>query len=169
MLERALDQLLAIKDFESISVGEIAETATLNRATFYAHFVDKFDLLEAMVASRFQDLLVNRGVTFDGTCASALYGVVLAVCDFLADSPYCPNQRGVAQHLERAMVGIVRNMLGEGLNMCASKGVVESDIVAAAIAGGIYAAAKQWVGSENRSSATNSAKTITKLFAPMLS
>ena len=168
MLEHALEDLLMKKPFEKISVGDIADTATLNRATFYAHFVDKFDLLEGMVATRFQDLLLSRGVTFDGTCPSALYGITLAVCDFLADIPYCFEQRQVAQHLEPAMVAIVRRMIGEGLSKNPLKSGVAPEMVAAALAGAIYGAAKQWARTAHRSDAQEAATNVTKLLSPMM-
>src|SRR5208337_1812010 len=41
-LQDALEKLLSKKDFEEISVQDVAETATLNRATFYDHYPDKF-------------------------------------------------------------------------------------------------------------------------------
>ena len=45
LLLQALDELAAEKDIRSISVQDIAARATLNRATFYAHFRDKEALL----------------------------------------------------------------------------------------------------------------------------
>src|SRR5690625_2936353 len=42
--------LAAKKDFEAISVKEITEEAMINRATFYNHFIDKYDLLEQVIA-----------------------------------------------------------------------------------------------------------------------
>ena len=48
MLFQAFQDLLAEKTFDLISVQDIAERSTLNRATFYDHFTDKFALLEAM-------------------------------------------------------------------------------------------------------------------------
>ncbi len=38
MLMDALERLLKKKEFEEISVQEIADDATLNRATFYLHY-----------------------------------------------------------------------------------------------------------------------------------
>lgn len=41
--------LVRKKDFTSISVKDITDSAQVNRATFYAHFQDKYDILEYMV------------------------------------------------------------------------------------------------------------------------
>ena len=48
MLMDAFVKLLSKKEFEDISVQEIADEATLNRATFYLHYPDKNALLQAM-------------------------------------------------------------------------------------------------------------------------
>ena len=48
MLMDALARLLIKKEFEDISIQEIADEATLNRATFYLHYPDKNALLQAM-------------------------------------------------------------------------------------------------------------------------
>ncbi len=168
MLERALEELLAQQTFEKISVGDIAETATLNRATFYGHFVDKFQLLEALVASRFQELLRKRAIAFDGTCPSAVYPIALAVCDFLADMPFCTRQRGMEQHLEAAMVSIVRGMLAEGLRRHPPGSALPPEIVSGALAGAIYGAAKAWLQGPERSSAEDAANAITGLIRPMM-
>jgi hypothetical protein len=41
ILMDALGRLLIKKDFEDISVQNVANEATLNRATFYLHYPDK--------------------------------------------------------------------------------------------------------------------------------
>ena len=40
------------KDFNDISVKDITEEAMINRATFYNHFFDKYDLLEKVVSDK---------------------------------------------------------------------------------------------------------------------
>jgi AcrR family transcriptional regulator len=64
MLMEALAKLLTKKKFDDISIQEIADEATLNRATFYLHYPDKNALLQAMTAARFSDLIAHRGITF---------------------------------------------------------------------------------------------------------
>ena len=58
-----LDAFVALvrkKDFTSISVKDITEYAQVNRATFYAHFQDKYDILEYMVIDTFMNLISKR-------------------------------------------------------------------------------------------------------------
>ena len=44
LLVRAFNELLAEKGHAGLTVQEIAERATINRATFYAHFKDQYEL-----------------------------------------------------------------------------------------------------------------------------
>lgn len=44
-LQEAMIELLAEKSFDEITVGDIAEQAMINRATFYRHYQDKYDLV----------------------------------------------------------------------------------------------------------------------------
>ncbi|MGD1097474.1 MAG: helix-turn-helix domain-containing protein, partial [Bryobacteraceae bacterium] len=46
LFHQALEKLLEKKEFDEISVQDIADAATVNRATFYDHYPDKFALLE---------------------------------------------------------------------------------------------------------------------------
>src|SRR5712671_278675 len=111
LLQQALRKILTEKEFQQISVQDITETATVNRATFYDHYTDRFALLECMVASDFHELLAEREVHFDGSCSSGLRSIVLAVCDYLArmQGPDC--QRQSQPHMEAAIVAVVRRIL----------------------------------------------------------
>jgi AcrR family transcriptional regulator len=46
LLQQALIELTIEKGFAAVTVQDIAERAMVNRATFYRHYVDKYDLLE---------------------------------------------------------------------------------------------------------------------------
>ncbi|ALP38418.1 hypothetical protein ASL14_21815 [Paenibacillus sp. IHB B 3084] len=49
LLKDAFISLVQEKDFEFITIRDITEKATVNRATFYAHFTDKYEILEATI------------------------------------------------------------------------------------------------------------------------
>src|SRR5277367_5790173 len=91
MLMESLARLLNKKEFEDISVQEIADEATLNRATFYLHYPDKSALLQAMTDVRFRDLMERRSISFTD-CDGALRAIALGVCDYLAESTGCPTR-----------------------------------------------------------------------------
>src|SRR5438876_1060935 len=82
-LQRALEELLETRSFDTISVQDVADAATVNRATFYDHFTDKYALLESTVASRFDEVLADSGVNFEGSYSVALKGIVLTICNYL--------------------------------------------------------------------------------------
>jgi AcrR family transcriptional regulator len=171
LLQQALAKLLDTKEFEKISVQDITEAATVNRATFYDHYADKFALLECMVAARFQELLAQRGVQFDGTCSGALQALVLGVCDYLAVTPglACERQRQMEPHLESAVIGVVRGMVLEGLKKHPAVRGVSPEMIATTMSWAIYGAAKEWVRTPNRCPSEEIVNTVVTLVSPILS
>lgn len=168
LLQQALQKLLTKKEFEEISVQDITEAATLNRATFYDHYTDKFELLECMVGTDFNELLAEREVQFDQTCASALKAIVVAVCDYLArmQGPDCRRQ--LQPHMEAAIIGAVRRILLDGLKRQPSQEAVSPEMVAAAASWAIYGAAKEWVQTTDRRSSEQIADLVAVLVSPIL-
>ena len=171
LLHDALDRLLGTKDFEDISIQDIADAATLNRATFYDHYPDKATLLGCHVALRFQALLDARGVRFDGTCGGALGAIALGVCDYLAGLPGagCARQRSLDTHLESAVTTVVKGMILDGLRRHASPAAMPLEMIAAALSWAIYGGAKEWVDTPQRSPSEQAAATIAALVQPILS
>lgn len=56
-LYEALIQLLEEKEYEEIKVSDLCEKAMVNRSTFYAHFSDKYDLLDSFIRDLKQSLI----------------------------------------------------------------------------------------------------------------
>jgi AcrR family transcriptional regulator len=170
LLQQAFGILLKQKDFDKISVQDITDLATVNRATFYAHYPDKFALLECKVAGDFNALLAERKVTFDGTCSGALRNIVLGVCDFLAltQGSACQRQRQMEPHLETAVVAVVRGMILHGLKSHEDGNSVSADLRAATVSWAILGAAKEWVRTPNRPASDEIAETVAGMVAPIL-
>jgi AcrR family transcriptional regulator len=147
LLHRAFTELLAEKSFEEISVHDIAERSTVNRATFYDHFPDKFALLEDIIAEKFQAMLGARMAGSMGTCPENVKQLICAVCDFFADlASGCPkHQRQFAPVAESKIKSLLRDFLLVGLRQSipeASKGELELRATMASWA--ICGAALEW-------------------------
>jgi AcrR family transcriptional regulator len=170
LLQDALASLLKEKEFENISVQDITDAATVNRATFYDHYPDKFSLLECTLGSRFHELLRVRGITFDSTCSAALKAIILGVCDFLAGTlrTGLERQGQMEPHLESAVIAVVRRMILDGLHQEASGDALSPEMIATTVSWAIYGAAKEWARTPNRCPSEEIVDTILLLVSPML-
>ena len=171
LLHDALERLLETKDFEAVSIQEIADAATLNRATFYDHYPDKGTLLRCHVALRFQALLEARGVQFDGTCGSALRAIALGVCDYLAGAAAGQGggRRPLDPHLELAVSTVVKNLILDGLRGRTVNPAVPVEMAAATLSWAIYGGAREWLESARPVPSEAAAAAIMVLVNPILS
>ena len=81
----SFSELLAEKGFESISVQDVTDKAQINRATFYAHFVDKYDLLDRWISQIFMQEIEKRTLNACHYTPENLRNLILSVCGFLAN------------------------------------------------------------------------------------
>ena len=58
-LQEAMIELIAEKSFDAITVGDITERAMINRATFYRHYQDKYDLVARIFEDTTSELVEN--------------------------------------------------------------------------------------------------------------
>jgi AcrR family transcriptional regulator len=58
-LQEAMIELITEKGFDAITVGDIAERAMINRATFYRHYQDKYDLVVKIFEETTGELVEN--------------------------------------------------------------------------------------------------------------
>jgi AcrR family transcriptional regulator len=166
MLMDSLERLLKKKEFEDISVQEIADDATLNRATFYLHYPDKNALLQAMTGVRFRDLIERRSITFTD-CNGALRAIALGVCDYLAETTSCPGQ--LAQiPLEGSIIPVVEDMFKEGLAHHGLAPGVDAALLATTAAWAVFGAARRWFQTPNRIPAEEMAARIETMVSPVL-
>lgn len=82
LLENAFNELISVKDFKDITVRDITEKATVNRATFYAHFADKYELLDATITNAFRENLKQRLNCYDVFNEESLTNIFLVMCHY---------------------------------------------------------------------------------------
>jgi len=111
LILQAFGGLLAEKGFESISVQDITDKAEINRATFYAHFQDKYDLLNKAIGQMFRQEIEKRTLNACHYTPDNLKNLILAVCEFLSKTHNeCAQPH---QQFESLTEGTIKNILFE--------------------------------------------------------
>jgi AcrR family transcriptional regulator len=82
LLLDAFLSVIAEKGFDDITVQDIAARATVNRATFYAHFVDKYALVDELIREGFTQMLQQRMTSRADSIEEHLRRLLLTVCDY---------------------------------------------------------------------------------------
>ena len=178
--------LLAERRFEDITVQEIARRATINRATFYAHFADKYALIDELIGDSFAQMLRQRQAAAsgaggeDGGAREHLRALILAVCDHWQG----PGGRGrcngnhrlfeplaEAQIKERLRSSVLDWLLRRhGSSGNGSSGArlrhprARLELTAQIVSWGVYGAASEW----GRSGGTQSAEAFADEALPLL-
>lgn len=82
---------------------DIAERATINRATFYVHYTDKFALLDALVREDFAARLVQGDPLNIESVQSMLRVVGSNVFAYIASKKQCRIDRDFESQVQRTM------------------------------------------------------------------
>src|SRR5437660_4069657 len=122
LLQQAFLELFQEKGFASISIQDITERATVNRATFYAHFPDKYALLDSIIREQFQQAVASKLPSSPVWGVQSLHLLIEVVFDFLggfhrdckpADTQFDPLvERAVQQELAEILLGWLKQTAG---------------------------------------------------------
>ncbi len=171
LLQGALGNLMQSKSFDEISVQDITEAATVNRATFYDHYTDKFALMEAMVAGGFHELLHERQLRYETGCPGALRAIIQATCDFLTQAHSggaCDRQTAFEPLMNAAIAKAIQRMLLEGLQRAQQPTALSPELIAASASAAILGGVKQWSSMPERPPVETLVAQLQDLILPML-
>jgi AcrR family transcriptional regulator len=132
LIREALVSLLAEKSFESVSVQDIAERATVNRATFYAHFIDKFALLEAIIRDDVATRLSDGDPLAISDTRTMLRAVGANVFGFVGSHRKCRIDRDFEPRFESSIEAELAEFLRRRLDNCTGS-LVASALVGSAM------------------------------------
>jgi len=149
LLQAFISLLEEGRTIHSIRVADITERATVNRATFYAHFEDKYALLEVWMREKFHHALESQLPATSTIQMSTLRQLLLAVFDFLDLWQYHlkPADRQFVPFFEVALQQELQDVLLRWLNQAPSSVPICQETVettAQVISWAIFGPAVQW-------------------------
>ncbi len=137
------------KSFEDITVKDIAKRAPVNRSTFYAHFQDKYDLLDSFISDRFMSIVSNRINSAQKLSEETLRDLILIMCDYHKSigTNYTRLYKSAAVlidiKVQLKLQDIILSMLMN--NKTFSKNEEDKlELLTVMISSGIYCATKRW-------------------------
>ncbi len=150
LLEQAFAQLIHEKEFQSISVQDIADRAEINRATFYAHFPDKYALLDYKIRQEFRAEIEKRTLNACHFSEDNLRVLIITVCEFIGEAnSHCKSPRGQFEPIVEAQVKEqIKDLLMTWLDQVGSN--LPAEIAATAASWAIYGLAQYWNDRKDR-------------------
>jgi AcrR family transcriptional regulator len=149
LLVQALRSLIMEKPFRDITVQDIANRATVNRATVYAHYEDKYALMAAVIREELHQLLAKRLPEGSAWAPRNLHLLVEAVFEFMdqlqhACTPagqemYPMLQTAVQEELTAILLGWLESPEFTGLPLGA-----DANTLATVWGWAIFGTAAQW-------------------------
>ena len=85
VLQQALVELVQEKPFGKVTVQDIVVRAEVNRATFYDHFEDKYELLNYALNEAFRERIEQKLSENAQLTLADLRCLILTTCDFLGE------------------------------------------------------------------------------------
>jgi AcrR family transcriptional regulator len=161
LLVRAFNELLEEKGHSGLTVQEIAERATINRATFYAHFRDQYELFDYVISEAFREELRRRLPASPGLSEENLKVLILTVCDYLVGlNTACSwSDRRFRPLIEARVQGELFELLLGWIEASPQKSngrPTTPEVVASVVSWAIFGAGLQW----SRNEASRSAQEI---------
>lgn len=144
LLEQAFMELIQEKGFQEMTVQDIAERAGVNRATFYAHFPDKYALLDHNIRQGFLQEIDKRMLNACHLTMDNLRNLIIAVCEYTrAVNGHCkPAQAQFESLVETQVKAVLHELMLKWLEQVTL--AVPPETAATAASWAIYGLALQW-------------------------
>lgn len=150
LIREAFRELLTQKGFDTMTIKDIAEKATINRATFYTHYEDKYALLEEITEEAFHTMMpgeVKNAQEFNAEiCTQLILMTHGYIVDFYRNCRINSQSHAtlVDEKIKRMLQQIIERIFlqsGESYTADPSR----TRIISAMTGSAIYSAAYDWV------------------------
>ncbi len=149
MIEQAFMSIINEKGFQAVTVQDITEQAGINRATFYAHFKDKYVLLDYSIRQGFLQEIDKRMLNACHFSMDNLRNLIMAVCEYIKNiNSHCkPPQNQFESLVEGQVKAVLYELILNWLEKV--KIDIDPETAATAASWAVYGLALQWSHSKS--------------------
>ena len=155
LIRASFRDLLRKKGFDAITIKDIAQIATINRATFYAHFEDKYALLDEVTELTFDAMIPGQVAHAEAFTDDICDRLILVTHQYIVD--FYRNCRMDSHSMATLVDEKIKKMLQQTIARIFLKGNSDHgtdkrqiEIMAAMTGSAIYGAAHYWLTVEEK-------------------
>ncbi|MCI1881834.1 MAG: TetR family transcriptional regulator [Sporolactobacillus sp.] len=149
-LQQAFTELLKQKDFDKITIQDIADQAEMNRSTFYSHFQDKYELLDVTLNTMFSDILSER-IPADSNLdePSLVRNLMLAICQYQIETGKCINLKStlslyIEENIKNQLYSIIFSCVANKMHTHVLQEKRRIELIVTIISSAIYGIVLDW-------------------------
>lgn len=172
LLQDAFFSLIHEKRFSAVTVQDIAERATVNRATFYAHYVDKEDLAQNVLKTQFHAAVLNRFTERPALNYDNIVEFAVGVFEWMGNMhEACPEtaaelQDTVGKTVQQELYGIMEYWVSVSRSYQRLFPGCSKETVVTALAWSIYGGAHRWSRSDRKASPRQICRELVSILMP---
>lgn len=172
LLQDAFRELVHEKRFSAITVQDITERATVNRATFYAHYKDKEELGASCLRADLETALTKRFAERPALNEDSLIELATGIFEFIGSMlGYCPEtaaeyQDSVGMHLQQYLFELMDHWLSRNPAVLRRFPGRQRETLATVLSWSIYGGAYRWSRSSRQRPAVDVCREIVSILLP---
>jgi len=154
LIRESFIELLQSIPFESITIKDIAQKATINRATFYTHYEDKYALLDEVIEQAFKEMIPEQVIHAQAFTEEIGDQIILLTYRYIVDfHQTCRlDSKSIATLVDSQIKGMLQKTI-ENILSKEKENHQYIEILAAITSAAIYSATYEWFRLEKNSHA----------------
>lgn len=173
LLVHAFTGLLHEKGFNAITVQDVAARATVNRATFYAHFDDKYALFAYAARVGFMDMVRQQVSEMAPYSQDQLRRLIESMCAYLIQlNQGCPRsfrefEPMVAAEVVAGVEDVLKSWAAQQDRDRSDAGA-KADLGTSVASWGMYGVVRRWIMDQCKEPQEEFTERVVRLIAPII-
>ncbi|MBK1810745.1 TetR/AcrR family transcriptional regulator [Clostridium sp. YIM B02505] len=173
LIQDAFLSLTREKVFEAITVKYIVERANINRSTFYAHFEDKYILLDQLLSDAFTSGISSKLQADVQLNEDTLKDLIVAMCNYHENiSNHCNMvYKSISSFMDSKIQLKLKELIALMLTNTTAFGIIDQDkldLLSIMISNSIYGATSYWYSQGRQLSAEELSHNILPYVMPSI-